>query len=58
MFVHSLVPSIREHLPDVAARLEAGVKVADVGCGAAVALITLAQAFPKVLDARATESKE
>ncbi|MCC7363092.1 MAG: methyltransferase domain-containing protein [Dehalococcoidia bacterium] len=41
---------ISEALPKVdgaIARLEAGVKVADVGCGAAAAIIALAKAFPK-----------
>lgn len=41
---------IDEALPkvgDVVAKLEAGVKVADVGCGAAAAIVALGQRFPK-----------
>jgi SAM-dependent methyltransferase len=43
----SLVPMIVPALDGVKERLEAGALVADVGCGAGVALIALAQAFPQ-----------
>jgi 2-polyprenyl-3-methyl-5-hydroxy-6-metoxy-1,4-benzoquinol methylase len=43
----SLVPSIIPELDGVHDRLTAGTLVADVGCGAAVALTTLAQAYPR-----------
>lgn len=48
-------------LPEVVARLEAGIRVADVGCGVGAAARTLARAFPKStvigydLDARSVE---
>src|SRR3990172_6427501 len=42
-----LVPAVIARVPGLAARLEAGARVADVGCGAGVALLVLAQAFPK-----------
>lgn len=42
----SLVQTIVPALEGVADRLAAGTLVADVGCGAAVALTTLAQAYP------------
>ncbi len=42
----ALVPRIIPALDGVAAKLEAGAKVADVGCGAGVALTALAEAFP------------
>jgi 2-polyprenyl-3-methyl-5-hydroxy-6-metoxy-1,4-benzoquinol methylase len=42
----SLVPTIVPALEGVGERLEAGVLVADVGCGAGVALTTLAEAYP------------
>lgn len=42
-----LVPALIERVPGLSARLAAGAKVADVGCGAGVALLVLAQAFPK-----------
>jgi 2-polyprenyl-3-methyl-5-hydroxy-6-metoxy-1,4-benzoquinol methylase len=41
-----LVPVFLPALDGVVAKLEAGASVADVGCGAGVALITMAQAFP------------
>jgi len=43
----SLVPTIVPALDGVAERLAEGTTVADVGCGAGVALTTLAQAFPR-----------
>lgn len=43
----SLVPTILPALEGVADRLAAGTLAADVGCGAAVALTTLAQAYPR-----------
>ncbi|HTU77906.1 MAG TPA: class I SAM-dependent methyltransferase [Solirubrobacteraceae bacterium] len=43
----SLVPTILPALEGVADRLAAGTLVADVGCGAGVALSTLAEAFPQ-----------
>jgi 2-polyprenyl-3-methyl-5-hydroxy-6-metoxy-1,4-benzoquinol methylase len=42
----SLVPTILPALEGVLDRLTAGTRVADVGCGAGVALTTLAEAFP------------
>jgi len=41
-----LVPRALPQVDGVVARLEAGVQVADVGCGAGVALIETAKAFP------------
>jgi SAM-dependent methyltransferase len=41
-----LVPQVLPQLEGVTARLEAGGKVADVGCGSGVALISMAKAFP------------
>lgn len=46
-FKHMLVPAILPALDGVVAKLEAGAKVADVGCGAGIALITMGKAFPK-----------
>jgi len=46
-FRTALVPIALPALDGVVARLEAGVKVADVGCGAGVALIEMARAFPR-----------
>jgi SAM-dependent methyltransferase len=43
----ALVPRIVPALDGVAQRLEQGALVADVGCGAGVALIALAHAYPK-----------
>jgi hypothetical protein len=43
----SLVPTIVPALEGVHDRLAAGTVVADVGCGAAVALTTLAEAYPR-----------
>ncbi len=45
-FRHMLVPVILPGLDGVTPKLEAGAKVADVGCGAGIALITLAKAYP------------
>jgi 2-polyprenyl-3-methyl-5-hydroxy-6-metoxy-1,4-benzoquinol methylase len=42
-----LVPLALPRVPGVVAQLEAGIDVADVGCGAGVALLTMAKAFPK-----------
>ena len=42
-----LVPVAIPRLDGVEARLAAGAEVADVGCGGGVALLTLAEAFPK-----------
>lgn len=42
LLVQQWIPAV----PDVKAKLEQGVKVADVGCGRGRALIKLAQAFP------------
>ena len=43
----ALVPRIVPALDGVAARLQAGTKVADIGCGAGVALCALAAAYPR-----------
>lgn len=43
----SLVPTIVPALEDVAERLATGALAADVGCGAGVALTTLAAAYPE-----------
>lgn len=45
-FRHMLVPVILPALEGVTAKLEAGAKVADVGCGGGVALIAMAEAYP------------
>jgi 2-polyprenyl-3-methyl-5-hydroxy-6-metoxy-1,4-benzoquinol methylase len=42
-----LVPLALPRVAGVVARLEAGIAVADVGCGAGVALLEMAKAFPK-----------
>jgi 2-polyprenyl-3-methyl-5-hydroxy-6-metoxy-1,4-benzoquinol methylase len=41
-----LIPVVIQGLDGVAAKLEAGAKVADVGCGAGIALIEMAKAYP------------
>jgi 2-polyprenyl-3-methyl-5-hydroxy-6-metoxy-1,4-benzoquinol methylase len=41
-----LVPHALPRVDGIVARLEAGVQVADVGCGAGVALLEMAKAFP------------
>ncbi len=43
LLLQEWIPSV----PDVPAKLESGARVADVGCGTGLALIKLAQAFPK-----------
>jgi 2-polyprenyl-3-methyl-5-hydroxy-6-metoxy-1,4-benzoquinol methylase len=43
----SLVNDALPRLEGVIACLQAGAKVADIGCGAAVAIVAMAQAFPK-----------
>lgn len=43
----SLVPKIIPALDGVAAKLESGTLTADVGCGAGVALLAMAEAYPK-----------
>ena len=42
----ALVPRILPALGDVVERLRAGARVADVGCGAGVAVLAMAEAFP------------
>jgi 2-polyprenyl-3-methyl-5-hydroxy-6-metoxy-1,4-benzoquinol methylase len=42
----ALVPHLLPLLDGVVAKLEAGARVADVGCGAGVALLAMAEAFP------------
>jgi 2-polyprenyl-3-methyl-5-hydroxy-6-metoxy-1,4-benzoquinol methylase len=42
----SLVPTILPAIDGAVARLEAGARVADVGCGGGVILLTLAAAYP------------
>ena len=44
---HALVPRLLPRLDGVVEKLEAGARVADVGCGGGVALETLAKAFPR-----------
>lgn len=46
-FKTQLVPSALPKLDGVVTKLQAGAKVADVGCGAGVAVIEMAKAFPK-----------
>jgi 2-polyprenyl-3-methyl-5-hydroxy-6-metoxy-1,4-benzoquinol methylase len=43
----ALVPTILPALDGVAAKLERGARVLDVGCGAGVAIFTMASAYPK-----------
>ncbi len=43
----TLVPQIIPALDGVDARLRAGARVADVGCGAGVALLAMAEAYPE-----------
>jgi SAM-dependent methyltransferase len=43
----NLVPTVLPALEGVVERLEAGIDVADVGCGAGGALLLMARAFPK-----------
>jgi SAM-dependent methyltransferase len=42
-----LVPEVIPMMDGVAQKLESGARVADVGCGAGVALVEMAKAFPK-----------
>ena len=42
----ALVPQILPRLDGVVAKLTTGARVADVGCGSGIALLTLAEAFP------------
>jgi SAM-dependent methyltransferase len=42
-----LVPAVLPKVADVVATLRGGAKAADVGCGAGVALLEMAKAFPK-----------
>jgi len=46
-FRNFLVPVALPALEGVPARLEAGAKVADIGCGAGVAVLTMAAAYPR-----------
>ncbi len=46
-FRMQLVPVALPKLDGVVAKLQAGAKVADVGCGAGVALLEIAKAYPK-----------
>lgn len=46
-FENALVQDWLPKLPDVAAKLEAGASVVDVGCGRGLAVIRLAEAFPR-----------
>jgi len=43
----ALVPQILPALDGVTARLESGIRVADVGCGSGITLFTLAGAYPR-----------
>jgi 2-polyprenyl-3-methyl-5-hydroxy-6-metoxy-1,4-benzoquinol methylase len=47
LFEHLLVPVWLTAMPEVQAKLERGVLVADVGCGQGRALIKLAQSYPQ-----------
>ncbi|HEY1367857.1 MAG TPA: class I SAM-dependent methyltransferase [Gaiellaceae bacterium] len=44
---HGLLDGWLSHVPELRDRLEAGIRWADVGCGAGHAVIRLAQAFPR-----------
>src|SRR5215472_15441629 len=46
-FRTQLVPNALPRLDGVVAKLQAGAKVADVGCGAGVAIIEMAKAYPR-----------
>ncbi len=43
----ALVPTVLPALDGVAAKLEEGARVADVGCGGGIAALTMAEAFPR-----------
>lgn len=43
---HMLVPVVLRSLDGLAAKLERGARVAEIGCGAGVALVTMASAYP------------
>jgi SAM-dependent methyltransferase len=43
----ALIPTILPALDGVTGRLESGIRVADVGCGSGITLLTLAGAFPR-----------
>lgn len=45
--VMNLVPHILPVMPDAIARLEAGIEVIDIGCGAGGAMLALAERFPR-----------
>ena len=47
MFKHHLVQNWMPHLPEVTAKLNDGGSMLDVGCGSGLAVIKMAQAFPK-----------
>lgn len=45
---HVFIPDVLGgKVPDIKAKLEAGITVADLGCGAGTMLVSLAKAFPK-----------
>jgi 2-polyprenyl-3-methyl-5-hydroxy-6-metoxy-1,4-benzoquinol methylase len=46
-FRTQLVPSALPRLDGVVVKLQAGAKVADVGCGAGIAIIEMAKAYPR-----------
>ena len=46
-FRTQLVPVALPRLDGVVAKLEAGAKIADIGCGSGVALVEMAKAFPR-----------
>lgn len=45
-YEHVLIPTLLPELDGVTDKLARGAKVADVGCGSGVALVTMAKAFP------------
>jgi 2-polyprenyl-3-methyl-5-hydroxy-6-metoxy-1,4-benzoquinol methylase len=44
---HQLVPNLLPMLDGVVEKLEAGVRVGDVGCGSATSTVVMAEAFPR-----------
>jgi 2-polyprenyl-3-methyl-5-hydroxy-6-metoxy-1,4-benzoquinol methylase len=46
-YEHVLIPEVLPKLEGVLEKLEQGARVADVGCGSGVALVTMAKAFPQ-----------